>query len=154
MTRALSLLLLCLASLASLALSAPADLNTDSASAQRCTESNYICKSDNPYRLLCVSLEQLCDGKQDCPDGDDEQNVLCDAKRDLEQQVAELEKKQTNNGLENEFSGTGFMFSVNNLVIDGGSNVKMFNQNSDNVGQPGPENSESKELEMSQPVLM
>lgn len=27
------------------------------------------------------------------------------------------------------------MFSVQNLVIEGGSNVKMFNQNSDNVEQ-------------------
>lgn len=144
MTRILALLVLCSASLA---LSAPADPVADPASAQRCTPSNYICKSENSYRLLCVSLEQLCDGNKDCPNGDDEENPLCHSKRDLEQQVAELEK-QPNNGLENEFSGTGFMFSVNNLVIDGGSNVKMFNQNSDNLAltQPQDEQPETREV--------
>ena len=31
------------------------------------------------------------------------------------------------------FAGTGFMFSIGNLVISQGSNVKLFDQQSDNV---------------------
>ena len=44
-----------------------------------------------------------------------------------------LKKPQTDGGNNNEFAGSGFMFSIGNLVISQGSKVKMFNQDSDNV---------------------
>lgn len=34
-----------------------------------------------------------------------------------------------------EFAGTGFAFSVSNLIVSGGADVKMFNQESDNIQQ-------------------
>ena len=40
-------------------------------------------------------------------------------------------------GNDNEFSGTGFMFAINSMVVDN-SLVKMFNQNSDNVEKIEP----------------
>ena len=123
--------LLVVSSVALVTIAAPA---ADGLFARNCKSTEYVCKPSQAFQNKCVSLNQLCDQKKDCPQGDDEDNELCQSKQALEELFKELEKNPYNGGLENDFSGTGFMFSVNNLVIDGGSNVKMFNQNSDNTG--------------------
>lgn len=110
-----------------------------------CRAGQYACKNSIGR---CVAFEQLCNGEVDCPYSDDEENELCQAKTKL----VELEESIKNNNhsnnkddsVENDFSGTGFMFSVNNLVIEGGSNVKMFNQNSDNQQSQANDELEAK----------
>ncbi|OTF69839.1 hypothetical protein BLA29_012033, partial [Euroglyphus maynei] len=79
----------------------------------------YVCGRNSTYRrLVCIEMKQFCDGKTDCPMGDDENNSICQSTNQLRQLL------KNDEGIENDFSGTGFMFSVNNLIIDGGSNVK------------------------------
>ncbi|UXI21608.1 hypothetical protein NH340_JMT07551 [Sarcoptes scabiei] len=104
----------------------------------------FSCKSKTfPFHTRCLKLDRLCDEKEDCANGMDENNALCDHLRDLQQENDDLRESlersrdsrkhgEHDGGIENDFSGTGFMFSVNNLIIEG-SDVKMFNQNSDNV---------------------
>ncbi|KAH9402616.1 hypothetical protein TYRP_016148 [Tyrophagus putrescentiae] len=112
----------------------------------KCNAGSYICQrtpESTSFLPKCIDFPLVCDGVKDCEGGDDEANELCDDKEKLKEVQLELEELQANQanqkpaveGVENDFSGTGFMFSVQNLVIEGGSNVKMFNQNSDNVEQ-------------------
>lgn len=97
----------------------------------------YACGRNSTYRrMICIEVNQFCNGKIDCPMGDDENNSVCESIIQMRQQL------QQNGGFENDFSGTGFMFSVNNMIIDGGSNVKMFNQNSDNNVPAADENNQ------------
>lgn len=97
-----------------------------------CKPKQYVCARNNTsfnQRQRCINLNQICDGKKDCPNSEDESNQFCELKEKFE----ELEKQHNENGVENDFSGTGFMFAVQSMQIEGGSNVKMFNQNSDNI---------------------
>lgn len=92
-------------------------------------------------------MDKFCDGNSDCSMNDDEESPLCETIRHMHLEIEELKQSLEKNrsGIENDFSGTGFMFSVNNMIIDGGSNVKMFNQNSDNnVPDPVPNQIESE----------
>jgi len=130
-----------------------------------CKPSEYLCAMNQGIsKPTCVTLDKFCNGKKDCPENDDEQNDYCRQKElvamlneEVTQLKGELEKPQNCNTTcavnlpntkpgngnaegennDNEFSGTGFMFSINNMVIDN-SAVKMFNQNSDNIEKIEP----------------
>ncbi|KAH9415748.1 hypothetical protein DERP_000239 [Dermatophagoides pteronyssinus] len=103
-------------------------------SMSKCNQA-YACGRNSTYqRMVCIQMKQFCDGRPDCPLGDDEKNPVCESINKVREQIKRLQ------GTENDFSGTGFMFAVNNLIIDGGSNVKMFNQNSDNSVPAAEEN--------------
>ena len=60
-----------------------------------------------------------------------------DAKAPLIEELSEEEMTAVvggaRDGIQNDFAGTGFMFSIGNLIVSGGSRVKLFNQNSDNA---------------------
>ncbi|XP_054158026.1 uncharacterized protein LOC128956334 [Oppia nitens] len=90
----------------------------------RCAAGKYGCKGTIG---LCISLDQICDQHIDCPHGDDEQVDRCfHGFRPIRR------RKHVNS-----FAGTGFMFGVRNLVVNKGTNLKAFNQFSDNVVQAG-----------------
>ncbi|XP_054157799.1 very low-density lipoprotein receptor-like [Oppia nitens] len=96
-----------------------------------CGAGHYLC---NGTLNICIKLDKLCDKRIDCPHSDDEERDLC--KR--------LTKPHTNNANDDEdnvkdfvvdtnsFSGSGFMFHVDNLFIFN-STVRLFDQNSDNI---------------------
>lgn len=132
--------------------SAPAPAASNSPFLPSCATGQYICtksSGSSSFFPKCIKFNKICDGVKDCSQGDDEANELCDDKAKVAELQKELEAAQKENEahhnqkpdgestIENDFSGTGFMFSVENLVIEGGSNVKMFNQNSDNYGVEG-----------------
>jgi hypothetical protein len=99
-----------------------------------CGSSQYACSSVLNIPVLkpkCIELNQICNGVKDCPAGDDEQNDFC-----IPPEVREQLKEAAQKGVQNDFAGTGFMFSVGNLIVSGGSRVKMFNQDSDNINFP------------------
>jgi hypothetical protein len=99
-----------------------------------CGSSQYACSSVFAIPILkpkCIELNQICNGVKDCPAGDDEQNDFC-----IPPEVREQLKEAAQKGIQNDFAGTGFMFSVGNLIVSGGSRVKMFNQDSDNINLP------------------
>lgn len=112
-----------------------------------CRPGTYECLSSSYSLTKCITMDKYCDGNSDCPMNDDEESSLCDTLRHMRLEIEELKESLSKNrsGIENDFSGTGFMFSVNNMIIDGGSNVKMFNQNSDNnVPDPVPNQIEAE----------
>jgi hypothetical protein len=84
-------------------------------------------------------LENICNGRVDCPHRDDEDRDLCKNWPRIENK-AKIGEKLTAGADEGEvssdsqasFDGQGFMFHVDNLLIYN-SDVKMFDQNSDNV---------------------
>ncbi|MDZ7991477.1 MAG: hypothetical protein RM022_000615 [Nostoc sp. EfeVER01] len=55
---------------------------------------------------------------------------------ELSEEVMRAVMGGAGDGIQNDFAGTGFMFSVGNLIVSGGSRVKLFNQNSDNAADP------------------
>ncbi|MDZ8088606.1 MAG: hypothetical protein RMY16_24055 [Nostoc sp. DedQUE12b] len=63
-----------------------------------------------------------------------------DTKAPVMEEVSEEEIRAVmggaKDGIQNDFAGTGFMFSIGNLVVSGGSIVKLFNENSDNIADP------------------
>lgn len=84
----------------------------------QCGSGTYHCKGTVG---LCIPLEQICNGKQNCPHGDDEKLAIC---------YPDYAKRPKDN---TEFSGTGFQLRIGNLIVRN-SSLKMFDQNSDNVG--------------------
>jgi hypothetical protein len=94
--------------------------NPNEGNEYRCPAGKYTCKGTIG---LCISLNQICDGKQDCPHRDDEDKKRCFPGFG----GSNIKKKNYNN-----FAGTGFMFSIKNLVVKNADMVKLFNQNSDN----------------------
>ncbi|MBN3942702.1 MAG: hypothetical protein V7L21_14595 [Nostoc sp.] len=63
-----------------------------------------------------------------------------DAKAAVMEELSEEEMRAVmggaEDGIQNDFAGTGFMFSLGNIVVSGGSRLKLFNQNSDNIADP------------------
>lgn len=99
-----------------------------------CGSTQYACKTiiESPVlKPRCIDITKLCNGVEDCPAGEDEKNDFCFPKEVRDALIEAAQK-----GIQNDFAGTGFMFSVGNLIVSGGSNVKMFNQNSDNGPLP------------------
>jgi hypothetical protein len=94
--------------------------NPNEGNEYRCPAGKYTCKGTIG---LCIGLNQICDGKQDCPHRDDEDKKVCFPGFG----GSNIKKKNYNN-----FAGTGFMFSIKNLVVKNADMVKLFNQNSDN----------------------
>lgn len=90
----------------------------------------YFCKSSILPLFKCVPLDQLCDGVAQCPLGDDENAEICASQLNDAKSIVEKSKETSRN---TDFSGTGFMLNIDNLIITDHSNVKMFNQDSDNV---------------------
>jgi len=89
----------------------------------RCEAGRYTCKGT---QNMCITLHQICDGKQDCPLKDDEDKRVC---------FPGFPGTSITGKNKVVFAGSGFMFRIKNAVIQEGSDAKLFNQNSDNVRQ-------------------
>ena len=87
----------------------------------RCGSGKYSCAGTVG---MCIELTSVCDTKIDCPNGDDENPKVCHFHQD---------PNHSNKKNANRFSGTGFMFNIRRLKIRGGSQAKLFNQDSDNT---------------------
>jgi len=77
---------------------------------------------------MCIKLKQICDGKQNCPHGDDENPKVCYPNH---HPGGDHDPDSDNTN----FAGTGFQFKVGNLIVRRNSKAKMFNQESDNTKQ-------------------
>ena len=96
--------------------------NNDQNHNYRCTAGKYACAGTIG---MCISLDKICNGKQDCPHLDDENPKTC-----YPPFGGNKNKKKNVNS----FTGTGFMFHIGNLVIRKGSDAQLFDQQSGNVG--------------------
>ena len=93
-----------------------------------CGPGTYKCHGVQSH---CIMITQICDAKQDCPFGDDESISCLPITNPIQSSPIDLQRSNTNY-----ISGTGFMFNVGNIIMTGNAKVRMFNQNSDNIGLP------------------
>ena len=73
---------------------------------------------------MCITLQQVCNGKVDCPHGDDEKKETC---------FPNLNNGNRLRHDQNHFAGNGFMFRIRNVRVTKNADVKLFNQMSDNI---------------------
>ena len=93
-----------------------------------CGTGTYKCQGVQSH---CILITQICDGKQDCPFGEDESTSCLPITKPIQSSPINLQKPNSNY-----ISGTGFMFNVGNIIMTGNAKVRMFNQNSDNINLP------------------
>ena len=81
---------------------------------------------------LCIDITRMCDNRVDCPQGEDEDPTVCKGRLAANNKPGAAVAPARPRTHTNRFRGQGFMFHIKNIKITHGSNVRLFDQESDN----------------------